>query len=114
MTARQSLKGCVSKMNSQDATALKSIADHYGKESQLIKLQEECGELWGAIHSYVKDAFPPCFIAEEIADVSIMIDQVIYLMGLEDEVDEQITYKLRRQIERIKNEDGNYINSKVD
>lgn len=79
------------------------IADHYGAENQLIQLQEECGELWGAVHEYVKDGYSPCFIAEEMADVSIMIDQVAYLTKLRGAVDEQVAHKLKRQLERIKN-----------
>lgn len=107
MTARQNLKGCVSKMNSQDTAALKSIADHYGEESQLIKLQEECGELWGAIHDFVKDGYElPDYdhVCEEIADVLLMVEQIVYLLDAEDDVSTQKTRKIERQLERIRNE----------
>lgn len=86
---------------------LKRIADHYGKESQLVQLQEECGELWGAIHEYVKEGEqePDYYhTAEEIADVLIMIYQVMYLLDLEDDVDAQIADKINRQLKRMEDE----------
>lgn len=44
-------------------------------------------------------------IIEEMADVLIMMEQVVYLSGIDrKDIDECIQYKLDRQIKRIKEE----------
>lgn len=40
-------------------------------------------------------------VAEEIADVQIMLQQIIFILGIHDEVEFQTNYKLDRQIKRI-------------
>lgn len=64
---------------------LKLIADHFGLERQLSKLQEELAELIGAIakRNIIEDAGSIRDIAEEIADVEIVLDQVKYLASQE-------------------------------
>ena len=57
---------------------IKTIADHYGIKKQLRQLAEECSELAvEASHSARKGTTVK--IIEEIADVQIMIEQIIYL-----------------------------------
>ena len=86
-----------------------TIADHYGLESQLNILQEELAELIQAVSKYRRG--DPAHIIEEIADVEIMLDQVVYLLDKTTSVDiEQfiglhIEKKLRRQLKRIKEEE---------
>ena len=80
------------------------IADHYGIKKQLRQLAEECSELAvEASHSARKGTTVK--IIEEIADVQIMIEQIIYLakIGLCD-IEDCINYKLDRQMKRIKEE----------
>ena len=100
--------------------AIKKIADTYGFSKQSRQLSEECAELVVAINKYYrkcdKTAFSPkellyiqnCIsnIAEEIADVTIMIEQIKYLLQISDtDINEIIEQKLNRQLERIeKNE----------
>lgn len=89
--------------------AIAKIASHYGLEAQLDQTIEECAELILAIRKYkrncvdvkVRDNF-----VEEIADVSIMIKQLKYLMvGLDDyKIGVWENAKLKRQLERIKKE----------
>ena len=80
---------------------IKQIADHYGIKEQLRQLAEECCELAvEANHSARKGTTVK--IIEEIADVAIMMEQIIYLVGIDrKDIDEVIDYKLNRQIERI-------------
>ena len=80
---------------------IKQIADHYGTKEQLRQLAEECCELAvEANHSARKGVTVK--IIEEIADVAIMMEQIIYLVGIDrKDIDEVIDYKLNRQIERI-------------
>lgn len=87
-----------------------TIADHYGLESQLNILQEELAELIQAVSKYRRG--DPAHIIEEIADVEIMLDQVVYLLDKTTSIDIErfiglhIEKKLRRQLKRIKEEEG--------
>lgn len=78
---------------------LRQIADHY-QEKQLWKLAEECGELVQALSKYALtgDKRP---VIEEIADVKNVIPQVEYLLGIEDDVEPMMEYKLDRTIKEV-------------
>ena len=90
------------------------IADHYGYEPQSRQLIEEMAELTVAINKAWRKTFDAVDklpnmddeerIVEEIADVEIMLRQIKYLLGVdEDELSQIAERKLDRQIERIKN-----------
>ena len=81
---------------------IKTIADHYGIKKQLRQLAEECSELAvEASHSARKGTTVK--IIEEIADVQIMIEQIIHLAEIDKcDIEDCINYKLERQIKRIK------------
>ena len=83
---------------------LQMIADHYGIKKQLRQLAEECSELAvEASHSARKGTTVK--MIEEIADVQIMIEQIIYLAKIDKcDIEDCINYKLDRQIKRIKEE----------
>ena len=83
---------------------LQMIADHYGIKQQLRQLAEECSELAvEASHSARKGTTVK--IIEEIADVQIMIEQIIYLAKIDlCDIEDCINYKLDRQMKRIKEE----------
>ena len=78
------------------------IADHYGIEKQLHQLAEECSELAvEASHSARKGVTVK--IIEEMADVLLMMEQVIYLAGIDKcDIEDCINYKLDRQMKRMK------------
>ena len=80
------------------------IADHYGIEKQLHQLAEECSELAvEASHSARKGVTVK--IIEEMADVILMIEQVIYLAKIDIcDIEDCIDFKLNRQMNRISNE----------
>ena len=84
---------------------LQMIADHYGIKKQLRQLAEECSELAvEASHSARKGTTVK--IIEEIADVQIMIEQIIYLAKIDKcDIEDCINYKLDRQIKRIEAEE---------
>ncbi|MGN0574653.1 MAG: MazG nucleotide pyrophosphohydrolase domain-containing protein [Ruminococcus sp.] len=77
----------------------KAILEHYGFDAQQDKLVEECEELIKAAQSEDYDSF-----IEELADVSIMISQMV--MSLDQEQQEQydlmIDFKLDRTLRRMK------------
>lgn len=83
---------------------IKTIADHYGLKKQMRQLAEECSELAvEASHSARKGTTVK--IIEEMADVMIMMEQVIYLAEIDRcDIEDFIQYKLERQIGRIKEE----------
>lgn len=96
-------------------TAIPYLIGIYGEEEQLIKTAEEAAELAQAAikHRYSltcddAEINPKSrqHLAEEIADVLIMIDQIVYAEGFEDDVRKIIDDKIQRQINRIKGVKG--------
>lgn len=89
---------------------LKKIADHYGFDAQAEKAIEEMAELIVEIKHlqtpHGRDYKP--FI-EELADVKIMIDQLVYLVRQDEECadsfDLQTEYKIERTLRRIAEEE---------
>lgn len=90
--------------------AINKIANHYGLERQLDQTIEECSELIKAIMKWKRgediDVLGLIYdVAEEIADVWIMLNQLTELDDdLYEAVDEDIQFKLDRQLERIEHE----------
>lgn len=82
---------------------LKYIANKYGKESQLRQLQEECAELIVASSKILRKSDKAINnLIEEIADVRVMVEQIEYLYGIKNLVEDEMEYKLQRQLERMK------------
>lgn len=83
---------------------IRTIADHYGIKKQMRQLAEECSELAvEASHSARKGTTVK--IIEEMADVEIMIEQIVYLAKIDrKDIEECIQYKLERQMKRIEEE----------
>lgn len=93
--------------------AIKKIADTYGYDAQSRQLIEEMAELTQAINKAWRmgNDFDNLLvqkrnITEEIADVTIMLEQIKYLLQISDaNIEQIIEQKLNRQLERIeKNE----------
>ena len=88
-----------------DEEKVKEIAEHYGLKNQLRQLAEECCELSvESSHSARKGTTVK--IIEEMADVMIMIEQVIYLAKIDKcDIEDCINYKINRQLKRIEEEE---------
>ena len=85
---------------------IKKIADYYGIKRQLHQLAEECSEL-AVESSHSARNGTTVKIIEEMADVEIMIEQIVYLAKIDrKDIDECIQYKLERQMKRIKEEES--------
>ena len=70
--------------------------EKYGDRNQIIKTMEECGELIHALSRKLIDgSFYNTKVIEELADVQIMLEQMIYLFG-EDQVKRLIELKKER------------------
>lgn len=95
---------------------MKEILGYYGREAQLDKCVEECGELIQALMKFrnadkddsdYKTKFNN--LLEEIADVQITTSEVLLSLGGEDfinkKIQDLIDYKLDRQVRRIQDEE---------
>ena len=88
-----------------DEEKVKQIADFYGLKNQLKQLAEECCELSVEALHYTREKGGTERISEEMVDVLIMIQQIIYF--LRDDVkklEKYADFKLDRQLSRIERE----------
>lgn len=90
---------------------IRNIADHYALKHQIGKLIEETAELAEA----AKDAGDELLfgikeeisrekldaLVDEMADVLVMVDQISYLLDVRIAVDDRMSYKLTRQMQRM-------------
>lgn len=79
---------------------------HWGKGNQVRKCLEEMAELQielcrEPLHRSSKDR-----IAEELADVMIMLVQMTIVFDCKDEIDAHTERKIARLLQRIREEDG--------
>lgn len=87
--------------------AIGEIAEHYGVKAQSMQTCEECAELIQAVSKLTRGVTEMRISAlvEEIADVRIMMSQLMQLYGIpETEIATLVERKLERQLERIKGE----------
>ena len=93
-------------MKSNQIETCKSIANHYGKEHQVLIAIEEMSELTKELCKYFRRYDRKKEIIEEVADAQIMLEQLIELFDINNEVDRMVDYKLNRQIRRMEQERG--------
>lgn len=93
-------------MKSYQVEICKSIANHYGREHQVLIAIEEMSELTKELCKYFRRFDRKKEIVEEVADAQIMLEQLIELFGIEGDVDKMVDYKLNRQIRRMEQERG--------
>lgn len=95
-------------MSDSEIRACKTIASHFGKPSQSLKLIEELSELIHEVSVLSGLSFSDRSrtvihnnLVEEIADVYIMLEQFKFLYDIPDEfVSYCIDYKLDRTLKR--------------
>lgn len=83
------------------------IINHYGAAHQQLKLCEECGELiQAAMKAYEQGCDITSDFVGELADVYVLTLQFIGYMPSVwlNEFNALVSFKLRRQLERIKEE----------
>ena len=78
--------------------------EKYGEECQLNKFSEELGEFLAEYGRLRNGANNLAAFAEELADLTIMLEQLRMIYGVDDEVSEQMDYKVRRLHSRIMGE----------
>lgn len=95
------------------------IAEHYGLEPQMQQLIEEMSELTQAICKHkrkngdgqpLSDAIAARHVEEnlieELADVKLVLEQVIFLLRAESDVQKVVNQKIERTLERIGEENA--------
>ena len=95
-------------MNDKQIDQLNTILNHYGVKAQHKKLTEELMELkWANVEYHLEPTEETyAHFVEELADVTIMIEQMKLSMTAEQQAlyYSTIDYKLNRQIGRIEKE----------
>lgn len=85
----------------------RAILKHYGITEQVAKLKEEAYELIEASDGYINGTDSKAHFLEEIADVLVMIEQMIMHFNAQDKVDEIKRFKVKRQLGRMEREEDN-------
>lgn len=91
-------------MNEMEREIFRKALSRYGGFAQITILFEEMAELQNALCKALRgrmDGGTPLNIAEEIADVGIMLDQMAIEFRVEDAVAAQRAYKVERLRGRI-------------
>ena len=83
----------------------KEAIEKWGEDAQVNMLYEECGELIAAVSQFKRGRTSHHDVMTELADVSIMVEQLATLMNYDDFEDEK-DRKLTRLKERL-NKHGN-------
>ncbi len=67
----------------------------WGEEAQFDQAVEECAELIAALKHYKRDKVDRQQIIDELADVTLMVGQLVFMFG-EDRVEQAIETKLNK------------------
>ena len=73
-----------------------------GKHKQLVVAIEELSELQKEICKYFRNEGKAQNFIEEVADVSVMIEQIIFMFDIEDDVKKVMDEKVQRLKEKIR------------
>lgn len=93
-------------MTDKQKAKCQKIADHYGEAFQKLKTVEEMAELTQAILKQRTCEWSYTAFVEELADVCIMLEQMVYFCeknhGGSKYLSKTIDAKLNRQLNRMK------------
>ena len=90
------------KWSEMESKAAKGAIETFGKEAQIIMAMEEMSELIQALSKNIRGEDNVDNIAEEIADVSIMLEQMMIIFACSDKVAEWHKKKICKLIQKIK------------
>ena len=100
--AMDAMRAQEAQMDKESAQAIyRAALDTFGTEAQTKKLFEEIGEFMEAFCKCSAGRDKLSHLAEEMADVHNMLDQMAVLFDCEAEVERQKRYKLKRLEQRI-------------
>ncbi len=95
---------CWDKQICDETSILKKALDTYGAEAQTLMAFEEMSELQKELCKHALGADNRENIAEEIADVLIMLEQMMMLYSFKEAVERYRDEKIKRLAERLKEE----------
>ena len=98
-------------LNKELQSKIETIANHYGYDNQAQQTYEEMAELMVAMNKlrrYGKKQRKTRMngVITELADVTIMVKQIAYLLECDKEVEKEIEYKINRAIRNIEKEEN--------
>lgn len=88
-------------MTGYERAVFTAALERYGKQAQVDMVMEEMAELQKELCKNLRGKKNKAEIAEEIADVSIMLDQMALLFKCEKNVQVERQYKVNRLLERL-------------
>ena len=88
-------------MDKETFEIYKLALDKWGIEAQIGMLIEECGELLSAVNKFNRSRCSRDDVLTELADVSIMVEQLSLIYGGYDKFLEERNKKLTRLLKRI-------------
>lgn len=88
----------------EEKKVLEAALEHYGAQAQTLMLFEEMAELQKELCKNARGRCNTLSIAEEIADVQIMLEQMILLYNCRDNVEAMHQFKVQRLARRLKEE----------
>ena len=77
------------------------IAESMGKQSQIDVAIGECAELISALEDYRRGRIDVDGIVDEIADVEVMMEQLMHIFDCTIQTKDRIAFKIHRQLERM-------------
>lgn len=86
-----------------ETEVLQRALDTYGSSMQIVVMMEEMSELQKELCKYLRGKCSQASIAEEIADVEIMLEQMKMLFCCTDDVRNERRRKVKRLKERLDN-----------
>lgn len=86
------------------ATVYANALDTFGPNMQLIVALEEMSELQKEITKALRGDLNPLHLAEEVADATIMLEQLRQIFNINEQVCEMMDSKVLRLQKRIKKE----------
>ncbi len=75
------------------ADIYQATLDRWGEEAQYDQAVEECAELIAALKHYKRRRIGPQQLVEELADVTLMVGQLTWMLGAE-RVEQAVAAKL--------------------
>ena len=91
-------------MNDKQRSICRQILAHYGVNNQYKQTIQECSELITALCHRMENRANHAAVIDELADVSIMVEQLANVYG-RSSVEARIDAKLKRQLDRMEEED---------
>lgn len=73
----------------------------FGQETQLVVALEELSEIQKEVCKALRGFVHPAQLAEEIADATIMLEQLRYIFSIGPAVDKMVDQKIARLVQRI-------------